>query len=158
MTLTSIDYANLLRHLAFENQKIVINNTQVNKMLFMCYGTYLVLVQEENRLFEEHPKAWPFGPVFPKVYKTFGQYEMPITIPNEKVALFNANALAMRICRIIVERYSHTSAYDLSMWSHQEGAPWYTTVYTDNDAPIEWNKEIKDEIIKEYFREHPVAY
>lgn len=162
MALTSTDYADLLRHLAFNRKGVVISNTQVNKLLFMCYGTYLVLAGNGQRLFEEHPKAWPFGPVFPKVYKTFNRKEMPISIPVEKVREFNSNALGVRICNAVIDKHSHTSAYDLSLWSHEEGSPWYQTVYYGKDGKpvdeIEWNKEIEDETIKKYFETHPVAY
>ena len=154
MALTSTDYADLLRYLAFARQRTTLNNTQVNKLLFMCYGTYLA--HSNQKLFEEAPKAWPFGPVFPKVYKTFGQKQMPVAIPKENIALFNSNALALRICYAVIDKYSHTSAYDLSMWSHKEGSPWYNTVYSHN--PVIWNQEIKDEDIKKYFTDKPVIY
>lgn len=155
-SLTSVDYANLLRFLAYSRENTVLSNTQVNKLLFMCYGTYLAL--DGHRLFDEAPKAWPFGPVFPKVYKTYMMQPNPIIIQKEKVHLFNDNALAMRICNAVVKKHCHRSAYDLSMWSHQDGSPWHKTVYSDDSNPIEWNKEIEDGIIREYFREHPVAY
>jgi len=151
--LTSVDYADLLRFLAFKRKKVIINKTQVNKMLFMCYGTYLA--QLNKKLFEESPKAWPFGPVFPKVYKTFDRKEMPIIFSNENKELFKANIVALNICCAVVDRYSSVSAYDLSMWSHKEGSPWFQTVYSE--SPIVWNKVIEDGITKQYFTEHPVV-
>ena len=118
----------------------------------MCYGTYLV--KNGKRLFEESPKAWPYGPVFPKVYKTFNQKHMPIVIEREKIPEFNSDTNALAICFAVIDKYSHKSAYDLSMWSHKEGTPWYKTVYSE--TPIVWNKEIQDDIVKEYFNENPV--
>ena len=153
MRLSSIDYADLLRFLAFKRRHVVLNKTQVNKLLFMCYGTYLSLVND--KLFDEAPKAWPFGPVFPKVYKTFEMKEMPIIISDENKQYFNSNLPALNICCAVVDKYSNVSAYDLSMWSHMEGSPWYQTVY--KDTPIVWNKVIEDNVIKEYFKEHPVV-
>jgi len=118
----------------------------------MCYGTYLVKTNEP--IFDEKPKAWPFGPVFPRVYRLYDSHKMPIVLSREQVTAFNANPEALRICFSIVDKYCHTSAYDLSMWSHSEGSPWYQTVYSKK--PIEWNKEIADGIIKNYFNEQPV--
>lgn len=152
MALTSLDYSDLLRYLAFSRKRVVLNKTQVNKLLFMCYGTYCA--KTSRRMFEESPKAWPFGPVFPKVYKTFDQKSLPIIIPKENIALFKQDKIALRICLAVIDKYSNTSAYSLSMWSHKEGSPWYKTVYSE--ATVVWNKEIKDEIIKEYFNQHPV--
>lgn len=154
MELTSLDYSDLLRFLAFNRRKVVLNKTQVNKLLFMCYGTYYA--RTSNKLFEESPKAWPFGPVFPKVYKTFDQKSMPIILPKENITLFRQDQEALNICVSVIDRYSNTSAYSLSMWSHKEGSPWYQTVYS-GEPTIVWNKEIKDEIIKEYFTKHPVV-
>ena len=151
VALTSQDYSDLLRYLAFDRRRVVLNNTQVNKLLFMCYGTYYA--RTSKRLFEETPKAWPFGPVFPRVYKTFDQKSMPISI-KENIPLFSENREAVNICVSVIDKYSHASAYHLSMWSHKEGSPWYQTVYSE--TPIVWNKEIKDEIIKEYFVKYPV--
>ena len=152
MALTSLDYSDLLRYLAFNRKRVVLNKTQVNKLLFMCYGTYCA--RTSKRLFEEKPKAWPFGPVFPRVYKTFDQKSMPIIIPKENKALFKENEEALRICVAVIDKYSNTSAYNLSMWSHKEGSPWYQTVYSG--TTIVWNKEIEDEIVKVYFTQHPV--
>ncbi len=153
MALNSTEYSDLLRYLAFKRKKVVLNKTQVNKLLFMCYGTYLALVGK--KLFEEAPKAWPFGPVFPKVYKTFDRKEMPILISDENIKQFNSNLPALNICCAVIDRYSHVSAYDLSTWSHQEGSPWYKTVYSE--SPIVWNKVIEDDIIKKFFKENPVV-
>ncbi len=149
-SLTSLDYSDLLRFLAYNRHQVVLNKTQVNKLLFMCYGVYLSKTNEP--LFCEKPKAWPYGPVFPIVYKKFRQSLMPITISEEKKKEFYTNNTALNICIEIVDKYCYTSAYNLSVWSHQQGSPWYQTVYCD-DNPIVWNKEISDELIKEYFKD-----
>ena len=127
--LTSLDYSDLLRFLAFNRHGVVLNKTQVNKLLFMCYGFYLS--QKGERLFTESPKAWPYGPVFPTVYKRFGYRNMPVTLSECQKKAFNSNELALKICISIVDKYCYTSAYNLSVWSHQKGSPWYQTVYSD---------------------------
>ena len=90
MELTSIDYANYLRYLAMERFFTILNKTQVNKMLFICYGLYLSMTNK--KLFsDDTPKAWPFGPVFPRVYKRFDNYQgishstIAAIQPNEQI-------------------------------------------------------------------------
>lgn len=42
----------------------VISKTQAQKLLYCCYG--IVLAAFDERLTDEHPKAWPGGPIFPR--------------------------------------------------------------------------------------------
>lgn len=45
-------------------EKYGINMTKMQKLLYIVYGVYLRVYNE--RLTNEHPQAWPYGPVFPK--------------------------------------------------------------------------------------------
>lgn len=151
MELTSVDYADILRNMAYSRHAVNLNKTQVNKLLFMCYGFYLAF-SGGQKLFSETPKAWPYGPVFPNVYKSYPFHDVPIAISDEKKAEWEKNVRAKNIFEQIVDKYCHVSAYDLSMWSHQQGGPWHNTVFGDNgDQKLGWNKEISDNLIKEYF-------
>ena len=150
MPLTSVDFANQLRNMAYKRHCINLNKTQVNKLLFMCYGFYLAFYNE--RLFSETPKAWPYGPVFPNVYKLYSLYNVPIYVTEEKNKEFESNEKAKDIITQVVDKYCNISAYDLSRWSHSPGGPWHQTVYGINgDENSGWNKEISDELIKKYF-------
>ena len=82
MLLTSVDFANILRNMAYKRHLVNLNKTQVNKLLFMCYGLYLAFYGE--KLFSETPKAWPYGPGFPNVYKWYSLCRVPIVITEEK--------------------------------------------------------------------------
>lgn len=150
MLLTSVDFANILRNMAYKRHFVDLNKTQVNKLLFMCYGVYLALYKK--RLFSEIPKAWPYGPVFPNVYKQYSLYNVPIYIDKEKNSAFESDEKAKNIFTQVVDRFCRVSAYDLSLWSHLPGGPWHKTVYGINgDENSGWNKEISDELIKNYF-------
>ena len=49
---------------ALMNQRgLEINMTKLQKLLYIAYGTYLAI--KNQRLTNEHPQAWPYGPVFP---------------------------------------------------------------------------------------------
>ena len=56
MPLSSVDFANILRNMAYKRHLVNLNKTQVNKLLFICYGLYLAFYGE--KLFSETPKAW----------------------------------------------------------------------------------------------------
>ena len=43
-----------------------VNLTKIQKLVFCVYGA--VLATSGVRICDEHPKAWPHGPVFPRIY------------------------------------------------------------------------------------------
>ena len=45
------------------NKHLSINMTKVQKLLYIAYGIFLAV--KGYRLTNEHPQAWPYGPVFP---------------------------------------------------------------------------------------------
>ena len=86
------------------------------------------------------------------VYKQYSLFEVPIYIPEEKNKEFENDERAKGILTQVVDKYSHISAYDLSLWSHLPGGPWNQTVYgIKGDKNSGWNKEISDDLIKNYF-------
>lgn len=62
----SIDIAKAIRYSA-KQHNLSVNMTQIQKLMYIIYGTILVIHKE--RLTTEHPSAWPYGPVFPRVHK-----------------------------------------------------------------------------------------
>jgi len=113
----------------------------------MAYGTYLSTT--DNKLFtDDSPKAWPFGPVFPRVNKYFSPGVIP-DVTCLPIYKFEADRIAFNIINDVVKKFHNKSAMSLSEWSHQEGGPWHKTVYEEGEA--KWNKEISDDLIKNYF-------
>ena len=45
---------------------IHVDKAKSQKLLYCCYGA--VLAETNERLTDEHPKAWPYGPVFPRTF------------------------------------------------------------------------------------------
>lgn len=151
--LESIDYSDLINWIAYNKYGVQLNKTQMQKLLFMCYGIYLA--STGKRLFvDDTPKAWPFGPVFPRVNKKFIPGQFPQDFSKDKRELFLKDKVAMKIVSDIVEKFHGVSAHDLSEWSHQEGGPWFQVIYgkNGNNPSIKWNQQIQDDIIKEYFK------
>lgn len=129
----------------------MLNKTQINKILFYVYGVYLA--EKNVPLFnDDKPKAWPYGPVFPRVNKKIVTDSL-VSIQHELAVKFSQNKDALDLVVQAVNAMYDKTAVSLTAWSHQEGSPWYRTLYEDQEpghqAP--WNTEIKAEYIKEYF-------
>ena len=157
VTLTSIDYARLTQFTAAKMYHTLLNKTQVNKILFYIYGVYLI--NHDKPLFEDDtPKIWTYGPVFPRPNKKAISCEKIVRkdFTDEQVAAFQKDrSFLSRIVKII-GNMCDKSALELSQWSHEEGSPWYNTLYEKNDdgkitGQKPWNTPIPSGIIKEYF-------
>lgn len=154
--LTSLDFARLIQFAAQKFYKMLLNKTQINKILFYVYGVYLVKTNGNHLFSDDTPKAWPFGPVFPRVYKKIATDEVVTGFPPEIVSAFQNNQEALTIIEEAVRSMHDMSAYDLTKWSHEEGSPWYRTIYNlDQEGNIisqnPWNSKIEDDVIMDYF-------
>lgn len=131
----SVIGAKLLLALAYQKGKIL-NVTKVQKMLYIIYGYFLA--KENYIIFTETPKAWPYGPVFPRtrnridfdrVHKTTEVDIQDIYQNTEIVDVFNK----------VIDKYAKFTAGQLSEWSHMEGGAWDKTT---KQSGFYWNKEI----------------
>ncbi len=123
----------------------ILNTTQVQKLLYMAYGFFLA---DKNRiLIDETPKAWPYGPVFPRSQKKV-DYGNVISLSDSRFNDIKGDKDVVTFFDKLVDRYSVFSASQLSEWSHLEGGPWDLTVKRDG---FKWNDVISDNLIKDYF-------
>lgn len=110
-----------------------------------------------NPLFEDDtPKVWPYGPVFPIVNKRINIDEVINGFPQDIINEFNKHRQVLDIIKSAVDVMYNKSAITLTRWSHQEGSPWYRTLYIKDDhgniiKQEKWNTPISLEFIKEYF-------
>lgn len=145
-TYSSVLSAKLM--LALANEKgYALNVTKVQKLMYIVYGYFLA--NEDIVIFDESPKAWPFGPVFPRTRKkvNFGKvYDKNSSEFQEIVKDENL----VKVMTSIIEKYAKYSATTLSDWSHTEGGPWYKTT---KEEGFNWNMPIRNDYIKEYFSE-----
>lgn len=149
--LTSIEYGRLVQYAAQKLHLQMLNKTQVNKILFYVYGRFLAVTG--TKLFDDDtPKAWPYGPVFPRLNKRINTSEV-ITFSSEQIAAFNQNKVALDIVQDAVNVMHGKSAQELTEWSHQPGSPWFRTLFEgrEDGKQAEWNTEIPESYIKEYF-------
>ena len=64
--LDSVMVAKALQWMACTHE-VSLNSSQIQTILYNAYGVWLATKGE--RLFEEHPQVWQYGPVFPRAYK-----------------------------------------------------------------------------------------
>lgn len=120
-------------------RKIMINITKIQKLLYIAYGTWLRVYQ--NRLLNEHPQAWPYGPVFPtsrnKLTKS-GVELVDITRADVPQELLDDAELA-RIVNFVVLHFGKWTAANLTTWAHAPGTPWELTTQREG---FMWGEQI----------------
>ena len=115
-----------------------INKTQAQKLLYCCYG--LIMASFDERLTDEHPKAWPFGPVFPRTLNDINKRRLNVGMAKSFIAACPANW--MLLINQTIEAFWDYSATALSNWSHRKGSPW------DEADPL---TALDDREIRNYF-------
>jgi uncharacterized phage-associated protein len=148
MPYNSLDVASLIVKLCKEFEYDY-NNTKIQKLLYCCYGA--VLAAEHKRLCDEFPRAWQYGPVFPRVFNFINKKGVDALLSRSSVADFSPELLAF--LRKVIELFGTFNASSLSKWTHQEDSPWYKTIY---ELGGEKNGFIPDALIEEYFSKNVV--
>lgn len=124
------------------------NNTKIQKLLYCAYG--IMLAWRDDRICDEYPRLWPYGPVFPKVFKYINK--------GRDIAAYSfdfangANADQKTVIAKTLERYGNYTASALSAWSHDKDSPW-ARVKAEGAG---WNSFMPDEYIRDYFSEFVV--
>lgn len=146
MRYDSIDFAAHIARLC-DKFGYYYNNTKIQKLLYCCYGC--ILAKYGERIVEEYPRAWQYGPVFPKVFKFINKKKNLLErheitdIPPEKEEFI----------KDVVETFGKYKAVSLSEWTHKDGSPWDVVV---NKMGEGLHGFIPDDIIQEYFKSNIV--
>ena len=135
--------------IAIANDKgIPINMTKVQKLLYAAYGVFLAVTGE--RFLNEHPQAWPYGPVFPTTRnKLLNVNFYEIDLRSDEFSKFRDDQILNSLLQSVFESFGRWTAGQLTAWSHQDGSPWEHTVEQDDFA---WGNTIPDDLIKGYFK------
>lgn len=136
----SVDIARALRW-AGKEKDYQLNMTQLNKLLYITYG--ILLVRKRGRLTKEHPAAWPYGPVFPRMHK-----HIKLSDPVTDREFNELDSDLQGLLRQIVAYLGDIPASKLSAWSHEKGSPW-DIAQSKNDT--KWNQKIDDDDIYAFF-------
>lgn len=119
------------------------NLTKAQKLLYCCYG--IILAAFGDRLTEEAPQAWQYGPVFPRTFRGLKDGEI---IPG-KDGGFSAKCDSRWLPLIdqTIGSMGKFSASRLSAWSHLPGSPWAKASNGGRDLFV----QIPGEYIRDYF-------
>lgn len=141
----SVTIAEYMLSLAYE-RRIVLNMTKIQKLLYLAYGK--ILADSGVEISKESPKAWPYGPVFPRVHKKV-KLDNVKTLDDSCFDELRADTGLTDTLIRIIEKYSKFSASQLSDWSHLENGPWDKTTKQEG---FKWGvTEIPNQYISEYF-------
>ncbi len=127
------------------------DNTRIQRLLYCVYGC--MLAWKGTRACDEYPRAWTYGPVFPKV---FGWICSGRDIADYSTRMQNGaghDALKYAVQKV-VNFFGRFTGSELAGWSHREGSPWWKVV---KEGEAGWNSSMPDEYIREYFLEHVLA-
>ena len=129
------------------NKHLSINMTKVQKLLYIAYGIFLAV--KGYRLTNEHPQAWPYGPVFPTTRNKLLKIDLySIATSDSDLSDIKDDVEIKSLIELVFRSFGGWSAAQLTDWSHGEGTPWQKSVSTEG---FSWGRQIPDEYIKSYF-------
>lgn len=144
--------ANSILQRDLEDGHASITPMKLQKLVYLFYGWYLAITGKQ--VLEDGFRAWQYGPVHRDLYHMFKHYgNTPITKCIEEwngreyeVSFVprKGNEIFWDILDIVIEKYMHFSAGQLSAMTHKKGTPW-------DLANKAGRVEIPDDEINEYF-------
>lgn len=127
--------------------KVTINLTKTQKLLYIAYGANLVL--GNDRLCNEHPQAWPYGPVFPTTRKRLLKQDFEhITMDSPELSKVKDDTYLESLVQFVFKGFGNKTAGQLTAWSHSADSPWDETTHM---LGFKWGMEIPDAFIYKYF-------
>lgn len=136
----AIDASKYLLHLADSKGNYDITNLKLQKLLYYAQGAFLAIHNE--RFFDESIKKWQYGPVVPEVYhyyRAHGNQLLPVPMDVNWSELDDSRT---DILNEVYGFFGQFSGIKLMDMTHNE-SPWFKT---------KLNKEMTDEVLKEYFK------
>ena len=141
----SLTFAKALVHMA-QMEGRGLNMSQIQAILYIAYGVWMVT--HEDRLFDEHPQAWQYGPVFPRVYSKLKKGMTDSQVQYLKLKEDSPERLSfLERC---FRRYAWTSACDLAAPHKSKGTPWSQT---RKENPESQTARIPDSLVRGWFTE-----
>ena len=127
--------------------RYTINLTKAQKLLYVAYGANFIL--GNNRLCNEHPQAWPYGPVFPTTRNKLSNIDLnSINMQNPILSEVKDDSYLDNLIKFVFEGFGNKTAGQLTAWSHSENSPWEQTT---KEPYFKWGMEIPDLFIYNYF-------
>jgi len=134
----SVDFAIYLNKKAQDLGKVV-NITKIQKWLYICYGLYLVV--NEKQLLAERPKAWDYGPAFPRVHKKQKKNNNDLanlisTIKVENFVKYDS------VIQATLANFGDWTASELVAWTHEPNKAWDKTLKAEGIYSVMSNENI----------------
>lgn len=123
--------------------------TKGQKLLYCCYG--VVLASTGKRLTKDHPKAWQYGPAFPRAYRA--HRNGAIDFDKDPIASDGCPVDIRKAVDATLGYFGHRTASQLVSWSHEQGSPW--SVCSNGGTNL--YGDIDDSIIRSYFKTQVLA-
>jgi len=131
----SVDFALYLNEKVKE-KGITANKTKLQKLLYICYGSYLKL-QEMQPLLDEKPNAWDYGPAFPKVYSAQRSNDKGLNglppLSFEKLDYFKQFD---DLIYSVLDFFGDWTTDQLINLTHEEGTAWHKKYSEEKYAPL----------------------
>ena len=129
------------------NHRVSINLTKTQKLLYIAYGANLIL--GNNRLCNEHPQAWPYGPVFPTTRNKLLKTDLGhVSMESPELKDVKDDSYLESLVKFVFDGFGTKTAGQLTAWSHAPNSPWDETTHLPG---FKWGAEIPDAYIYEYF-------
>ena len=142
LDLSAIDIASFVTKFCALNNYFI-NITKLQKLVYCCYG--VVLAAQDTRLCKEHPKTWPHGPVFTKIYKAQTLHQGV----TEFLLDYNSKSIPSETKDLVVKTldvFVKYNAGQLVRWSKQSDGPWKLDVTANG-----YFRKMDDTKIKNFF-------
>lgn len=125
MAYTSHAIANEFLRLTRQQGK-QLTNMQLQKLVFLAQG-YALAVQG-NPIHNHDTRAWQWGPVIPKLYKSLQKFGSNVVTEDLKAEdVIDDNSDEARIIKAVLEAYGDRSGSELLAITHQANTPWSKT-------------------------------
>lgn len=144
--------AKIIINKCLDKGNINLSITKLHKLLYIVYGTYLVL--KGKPLFDnedDKPACFEHGPLFKSVQREYkkGLLNLKNKYSNIEDGNINIEDILINIINQAIDRFGSYSAIDLSNWTHRDGSAWSKAEKKDN---YNWGNIIKDNYIKQEFK------
>jgi uncharacterized phage-associated protein len=138
LMLDSIEFARYIIARANQTQTdpIQIDEAKLHKLVYICDG---YLCAAGIKLMRESPRAWNFGPIYPRLHKHYRQVAKPCKETTIK-ELNKANV--MSVVDKVLTTYGNQSNQALALWSIRPGSPWQNALeraWGSMNSPINKN-------------------
>lgn len=129
---------------------IAMNMTKLQKLLYAAYG--ICLSVEKERLTDEVPEVWPYGPVFPGVRTKLlhVNFDQPrFSLDDRELGDIARDEDMKSLIGLVFRTFGDWTAGQLTVWSHAEDSPWEKT--RSHTPRFKWGKPMNDDYIAYYF-------